>query len=274
MDRMIPSTKVLKSRHLARYGDCSQFGWRIKLHRKYGYHDSDAWYEATVNSLVTDETDWLDVGGGKSIFPYNKQLAPELAERCRSLVVVDPAISHNSLAEETHRCLLEDYDTSRTFNLVTMRMVAEHVERPTEFVAKIESLLSPGGCVVLVTPNKWAPVSMAAAAIPYRWHMPITRFLWKTNDEDVFPTVYKMNTRGTLRDLFSRHGLKEIGFRYCDNTSTLARFKVTCHMELIAWRALQAAGLTYPENNLLGVYQKQQHHCATSAQTASYVVES
>lgn len=255
------------SRHLARFGDCSQFGWRIKLHRRFGYFDSDAWYEATVDSLVTEDTDWLDVGGGKSIFPYNKQLAPTLAERCRSLVVVDPAIAHNDLADETHQCLLEAYGTERTFDLVTMRMVAEHVEHPEAFVAKLASLLNPGGCVVLVTPNKWAPVSIAAAAIPYRLHMPITRFLWSTKDDDVFPTVYKMNTRRTLRELFSRHGLAEIGFRKCANTSTLSRFKVTCCMELIAWRALRAVGVTYPENNLLGVYQKHEHHGDTPLST-------
>ena len=83
----------------------------------FGYHDTDAWYEATVAPLVTPETHWLDVGGGKSIVPFNRQMAMSLAERCRYLTVVDPAISYNEFADETAQCLLEDYQTARQFNL-------------------------------------------------------------------------------------------------------------------------------------------------------------
>jgi SAM-dependent methyltransferase len=220
--------------------------------------DSDAWYEATIDSLVTSETNWLDVGGGKSVFPFNRPLAPAIAARCKFLSVVDPSptVNQNKFAHEVTQTVIESYETDRRFDLVTLRMVAEHIEHPDAVLAKLRDVVRPGGKVVLITPNRWSPATIASALIPSKWHPRITRFLWGTKDEDVFPAVYRMNTRNTLRMLFKRYSFREVGFRYCANCSTFQRFRLAYTAELCLWRMLSAIAITYPENNLLGVYER------------------
>jgi hypothetical protein len=65
-----------------------------------------------------------------------------------------------------------------------------------------------------------------------------------------------MNTRKTLVDLFARHGFREEAFAYLDDCRTLANFRVTQLGELCAWRVLRTLGRRYPENCLLGIFER------------------
>ena len=58
-------------------------GWGPALQARFGYHTPDEWYEAALASLVTEDTDWLDVGCGWRLLPQNQRLAQLLAARCR-----------------------------------------------------------------------------------------------------------------------------------------------------------------------------------------------
>jgi SAM-dependent methyltransferase len=228
------------------------------MHHQFGYHTADSWYETTVDRLVDQECFWIDVGGGASLFPNNPALAKSLADRCSLLVGVDPSdnIAENSLVQERAQCFIEDYEDQRQFDVATLRMVAEHIQHPERVVASLARLMKPGGKVVVLTPNRWSITSIAASVLPYRMHQLLTGFLWKTRDEDVFPTVYAMNTRRQLRAVFEQGGFKEAAFSHLDNCGILQRFRWLYFGELLAWRAFRACGLKYPQNNLLGVYEK------------------
>ena len=138
----------------------------------------------------------------------------------------------------------------------TEQIVLELMAACTVVAASLGSLIKPGGYVVIYTPNRWSPASTVASLVPNKWHQHVTRILWKTNDEDVFPTQYKMNTRKRLRNIFEKHGFAEAAFAYVDDLSSLKRFQLTLIVELCAWRILNGLGMTYPENQLLGIYQK------------------
>ncbi len=256
---ILPTKKNLLDDFHACYGDVRNHGWRVRMRHWFGYFDPENWYEALVDRLVIPQCSWIDVGGGKSIFPNNRGLAEKLARRCAFVVGVDPSdnINENKLVHERARCRIEEYRSDRFFDLATFRMVAEHIQEPESAVAALARLIKPGGKVVIYTPNRWSPVSIAAAVIPFRLHHSITNLLWQTKEEDVFPTVYKMNTRKRLRSLFENGDFRETGFAYLDNCSTFQRFRLSCFLELSLWRIFRTVGLTYPENNLLGVYEKQ-----------------
>ena len=253
-----PSEKDMNAFAWKRQGDPKNHGWRVRMHHRFGYFSSQKWYEAVVDRLVTDDSKWLDVGGGKTVFPYNKKLSEELASRCDLLVGVDPSdnIRENTIVHKQVHSTIEDFDSETGFDLATLRMVAEHIDSPRPAVQSLARLIKPGGHVVIYTPNRWAPVSLAASVIPNRWHSFFTRILWNTKDEDVFPTRYKMNTRKQLRSHFLEEGFDEANFRYLSNCSTFQRFRVTCFGELCAWRTLRLLGITYPENDLLGIYER------------------
>lgn len=233
-------------------------GWGPGQRRKFGYFNPDDIYEATIDSLVTTDTEWLDVGCGRDVFPSNFQLAKTLSERCRCLVGLDPSdnIDENPLLHERFKGMIDDYHTDRRFDLITLRMVAEHIQDPAATAASLSRLCNPGGRVVIYTVNKWSPVTLVSAAVPFQLHHSFKKVIWQTEEKDTFPTEYRMNTRRDLIRIFAAAGFQEAQFHYLDDCRSLARWRWTNLFELVFWKGLHRLGLHYPEVCLLGIYRK------------------
>lgn len=225
---------------------------------RFGYYNPDDHYETVVRKLVTTTTRWLDVGCGRDLFPSNRALARELSERCELLVGVDhdETIQENPFVHRKLQGFVQDLDGAEQFDLVTMRMVAEHVTEPEVLLTTLSRLTAAGGMVVVYTVNRYSPVPLITAITPFRLHNPIKHILWRTEAKDTFPTAFKMNTRVMLRNQFDKAGFDESEFHYLDDCRTLQRFKLLNIMELTTWKLLHKLGLRYPENCLLGVYRK------------------
>jgi SAM-dependent methyltransferase len=224
----------------------------------FGHFNPDDHYEALVDSLVGARTRWLDVGCGRNLFPSNEALARLLASRCNRLVGVDPdaTLDENPFVHEKVSLRFEDYRTEHRFDLVTMRMVAEHVEDPIRLAATLRDCTKVGGCVVVYTVNKYSPVPIITSLLPFVLHHPLKRVLWRSERKDTFPTFFRMNTRDRLRKIFAGAGFDEVFFVRLDDCRTTSGFKILQRIELTAWKGLRYIGLNYPEKCLLGVYQK------------------
>ena len=201
---------------------------------------------------------WLDVGGGHAIFPQNPGLARELGSRCSRLVAVDPSehVLLNEFAGERVQGVLEDYQPDGQFDLATMRMVVEHVGDPECFAGALARLVKPGGAAVVLTVNRWAPITVVSGLVPFAWHHPIKRFFWGGVEQDTFPVHYKMNTRAELRRLFAQAGFEEQLFARLDDLALVSRFRRLFYLDLLVWRALRRVGLGYPESCILAVFRK------------------
>lgn len=241
-----------------KHGDPGHLGPAPRMRRRFGYFTPDNIYEGLVAQLAAQGVSWLDVGGGGELFPENPRLARMLADRSQVLVGVDPSanIQQNPYVHERVECPIEDFRSSRLFDLATMRMVAEHITRPELAIAALARLLRPGGKVVVYTVNRWSPISLFSWLVPFRLHHPIKRLLWHTEEKDTFPVAYAMNTRTELARLFSRGGFRECFFAHLDDCRTFHRFPLLSLAELGLCKVLGAIGLRYPENCLLGVYER------------------
>jgi SAM-dependent methyltransferase len=252
------------SRHLPqilrlKYGPIEERGWTPGLREKFGYCSPDDWYEATLFDLIDEQVVWLDVGCGRNIFPFNRPAAEILANRCKRLVGLDPSdnILANTLVHERARCMLEDYRTDLQFDLITLRMVAEHIAEPGSAVTELARLCKPGGLVVVYTVLKWSPVPLIAAITPFPIHVLAKRLLWESQEKDTFPTAYRMNTRADLLRVFAQHGFTEQAFQVIDDCRSFSRWKPMHRVELTLWKALRAMGLRYPEACILAQYRKE-----------------
>lgn len=241
-----------------KYGPPERMGPAPRLRQRLGYSSPDDWYEAAVFGLVSPMTTWLDVGCGRSVFPFNHAAAKHLSERCRLLVGLDPSdnIRANDLVHEHVQSPLEDYVTDRRFDLITLRMVAEHITDPISAVDALARLTAAGGRVVVYTVNKWAPATMVSAITPFWLHVAAKRVLWQTDARDTFPTAYRMNTRRQLERRFTAGGFQEESFQYLDDCQSFGRFRLLSQLELLVWKGLRSISLRYPESCILAVFRK------------------
>jgi len=242
-----------------KYGPIEDLGWSPALRWKFGYFNPDDIYEALMNNLVTPDTRWLDVGCGRNIFPSNQPLSQILSDRSALLVGVDPdeTLNDNPYVHEKVLGTMEDFADDREFDLVTMRMVAEHVAHPDELMESLTKVTAAHGRVAIYTVYKYSPVPLITNMVPFKLHNPAKRVLWGTEPEDTFPTCFKMNTQETLHDIFARHGFRERLFMRLDDCRTFSGFKPLAYAELALRKALNGMGLRYPEYCLLGIYEKQ-----------------
>lgn len=240
-----------------KYGNLSQAGWAPKQRLGFGHLTPADWYESLLDSLVTSQTVWLDVGCGRDLSPGNAATARRLSDRCQKLVGIDPSenIDGNAFVHERLRMPIEDHPPGRAYNLITLRMVAEHIEAPEAVVNQLVSLLLPGGRIVIYTVAGFSPSVIVAASTPLSVHHAVKRLLWRTEERDTFPTVYRMNTRSALTRLFCGEGLSEEMFAYLGDCRSTARFKLLQYVELSVWKTLSVIGLHYPEACILAVYR-------------------
>lgn len=236
----------------------ARIGWGPQLRRRAGYFLPDAYYEALVARSVEPGCAWLDVGCGRDLFPHNEPLARVLAARCGRLVGVDPDanIEQNPFLHSRVRQPIDELEIAETFDLVTLRMVVEHITDPPRAVQNIARCVRSGGKVIVYTVYRWSPAALAACLTPMAVHHRAKRFLWRSEERDTFPVAYRMNTRRQLARAFSEAGFREAYFAYLDDCRSFARFRRLLTAELWAWRTLRACGLHYPEMCLLGVYER------------------
>lgn len=253
-----PSAFELREIYDAKYRNKASLGWGPQTRLRFKYFSPDEQYEAVVSKLLQEDCSWVDIGCGREIFPSNPGLADVLSKRAGYVLGIDPDqnIYENACLTEAFHGPLECYPLERKFDLITMRMVAEHIEDPGAVADRIFRLANIGALVVVYTPNKWSPMSVFAQLSSLEVHHFFKRLLWETEERDTFPIQYKINTRSDLRRHFEAAGLTEIHFQYLDDCRTFNRFRVLNFLELSVWRLLNAVSLRYPENCLLAVFRK------------------
>lgn len=160
-----------------------------------------------ISTSVGRESRVLDVGAGTGQkFPH------DLKDRVAEMVGVDldPRVSANPLL---HRGICADIRQipveDAYFDLAFCRCVLEHIIEPAEFLREMHRVLKPGGKFVFLTPNRRHYVTLGARITPHWFHEWYNARLRGRQEEDTFPTVYRMNTAGTLRRQFAAAGFKE-----------------------------------------------------------------
>ena len=99
-------------------------------------------------------------------------------------------------------------------NVVMARSVMEHVREPEHALSEIRRILKPSGCFIFLTANRWDYASMLARLVPNRLHPWLVRATEGREEEDVFPTAYRCNSRGQISSLAQKAGFEIRSFEY------------------------------------------------------------
>jgi SAM-dependent methyltransferase len=190
------------------------------LHRVYpevgaggfSHVDGTVDFYIRIAALLDPAMTVLDFGAGRgSINEDTVQFRASLTNlkgRVAKLVGVDidSAVLENPLLDEAH-VISPDKPlpfADGTFDLIFSDWVLEHVATPEQFEAEAWRVLKPGGWFCARTPNRWGLTGIGANIVPNSQHVKMLSVLQpERRDIDVFPTTYKLNTRGRLRRYFT-----------------------------------------------------------------------
>jgi SAM-dependent methyltransferase len=189
-----------------------------------GFTDVDgtiAFY-TRVQSLLTESSIVLDVGGGRGAYaddkvPVRKNLRILRGKAARVIGLdVDPAAQSNPFQDEFRlltgpRWPVED----DSIDLCLCDSVLEHIEQPEIFFDNCRRVLKNGGYLCIRTPNAWSYVAWLSKLVPEHLHSRVlARVQEVRKEEDVFPTHYRCNSLPRLRRMLARHGFDHVVYGY------------------------------------------------------------
>jgi len=102
----------------------------------------------------------------------------------------------------------------QSVDVIMARSVIEHVEDPVSGFREVRRVLKPGGSFVFLTANIWDYASLIAMMVPNRLHPWIVAKSEGRAEEDVFPTVYRCNSKRAITRIAASAGLEIADFRY------------------------------------------------------------
>lgn len=154
---------------------------------------------------------------------------------------VDPEVRSNQWLSQAfvfdgRRMPFED----ASFDACVSNFVLEHVSHPQEHFMEVARVLRPGGVYCLRTPNLFHYVSMGAHLMPHSVHLMFANKLRRLADDahDPYPTYYRSNTRGRLRELCSASGMKKPEIRLLEPEPSYGRAHPLLFYPMMAYERL------------------------------------
>ena len=142
-----------------------------------------------------------------------------------------------------------------SFDVVVCYNVIEHLPDPAACFAAYARVLKPGGYLCFKTPAARTPLFLLAKLLPTAFHRRLKSAIG-TDEEDVFPTVYRANDLKTLEVALTSAGFRRHWRQRVDQTyayCTHARW--TFCLGLLYSRLTQRRALAWLRNQIIGIYR-------------------
>ncbi len=247
-----------------RFGRGSYYWLREHIHPQREY--TQLTYARLVDDLLTPSTRWLDAGGGHMVLETTDADQEKAMVRKAALVVCcdlefASLTQHRSIKYRVSATLGSLPFHERTFDLITLNSVAEHLEDPVKVLSEFARVLAPDGRVVIHTTNvvSYAArlVTLGRRILPESFVMAMIRYMDFREEEDVFPTYYRINTARSMTEVASRAGFS------CEQVLLLPARPLfyfigpLSAIELAASRFLMSMGArNFAASVIVGVYRK------------------
>ncbi|MGD0568921.1 MAG: methyltransferase domain-containing protein [Candidatus Sulfotelmatobacter sp.] len=180
-------------------------------------------YGTVVLPYVTRETTWLDLGCGWRIL--GKDLEPiedALVASAGMAVGCDVDLQSVRKHRNMRRLVLGSAEAlpfrNASFDLITCNMVVEHLSDPQKSFSEMVRILSPGGQLVIHTPNllNYAVFlnHTLARLVPRGFLLTLIGWADHRKGSDIFPTFYRANSARRLLQICDKLGLQEESRRF------------------------------------------------------------
>ena len=168
---------------------------------------SEVAYYLRINALLKPSMTLVDLGAGRGTQLLGpKSFVGDLMKfqgKVKRVIGldVDGAVADHPFLDEYH--VFDPADpyplADASADIIVADWVLEHVADPDAAAREIFRVLKPGGWFCARTPNRFGYVALAASLVPNSLHNTVLKRVWPERQvEDVFPTVYALNTLGAV----------------------------------------------------------------------------
>jgi SAM-dependent methyltransferase len=189
-----------------------------------GFTDIDGTitFYTRVQSFVRPSSVALDVGCGRGSYGEDPVQARRerriLKGKCAKVIGidVDSAGERNPFIDEFRRIEGPQWPLDdETVDLIVSDCVLEHVHDPELFFAESRRTLKPGGYLCVRTTNARSYIGLVSRLTPNRLHASVLKKAKHgKKEEDIFPTLYRCNTRRKIESMLERHGFDHCVYEY------------------------------------------------------------
>ena len=171
-------------------------------------------YANLISEHLSPHTVWLDAGCGSRLLEDDMEPVENwLASHCKTIVGMDVSATSNRNIRSLIQGSLYDLPfADNSFDLITCRMVVEHLAQPRHAFSESARCLRPGGAIVVITPNllNYAILGNAVATrmLPEKLRLRIVHASDSRADKDIFPVLYRANTMPRLVQSLNASGLQ------------------------------------------------------------------
>jgi SAM-dependent methyltransferase len=187
----------------------------------------DALFREHILRAMHVEHTVLDLGAGAGIIEH-MNFKGRASKVCG--IDLDPRVLDNPMLDEARvadgaRIPYPD----QVFDLVFADNVLEHLTNPIEVFSEAHRVLKPGGLFLFKTPNRWHYVPAIARMTPHRLHEAANRWRGR-QDADIFPTVYRANSKGQVERLAEAAGLTVVALDRIESRPEYLRFSAPTYI--------------------------------------------
>ncbi len=157
----------------------------------------------------------LDLGAGRGSWYFEDSCETRRRTRALKPLVhrligadVDPMVMENRTT--TDNLLIENGSVplpDQSVDVIVADYVLEHVQDVSAFSREVNRLLKPGGYFCARTPHSVEYVSLMARIVRNERHSAVLNLAQagQRREQDVFPTVYRMNSLRKIREAFPNY---------------------------------------------------------------------
>ena len=213
-------------------------------------------YEDVLSDTVKPETRWLDLGCGHNALPaWRAEQEQALTRRPAQMVGLDydmPSLrDHHSISQLVRGDISRLPFRDGSFSLVSSSMVFEHLKEPRAQLEEIKRVMSPGGELIFLTPNRLGYTTILGRMIPEFLKARVILFLQGREEHDVFPTFYRINSPAQIAQVVRESGLAAREIRLIPSAAQFVKIPPLVFFELLWIRLTMTQRLEALRTNVI-----------------------
>ncbi len=222
--------------------------------KKVSWKSSPEVYRNLISENVDSQTKILDIGCGHGL---NMKSIYKVTKHTYGLDSDSEALEKNTIIQNKKVGTAENLPfLDNFFDIVVLEWVLEHLENPQEVFDEIYRVLKPGGKVIFLTPNVWNYNVWIIRLIPNVFHDFLTRKLYQRQENDTYPTRYRINSYRQCQRILEPIGFSEKKFIHNGDPSYISFNRFLFLIALGIEKILDCHYFQFARVHLIACYQK------------------